>query len=59
MVLRDFKEPLNKDTDLVESVVSNIEILEFIPDDKELTTLFIQVQGSIRNKLCPIYITHV
>ena len=61
MVLRDFKEPLNIVTDLqyAESVILHIETAEFIPDDTELTLLFIQVQDMIRNRLCPMYITHI
>ena len=37
----------------------HIKTTEFIPDDTELTSLFIQVQDIIRNRLCPIYITHI
>ena len=37
----------------------DIETAEFIPDDTELTSLFIQVQEIIRNRLCPIYITYM
>ena len=37
----------------------HIETAEFIPDDTELTSLFIQVQDMIRNRLCPMYITHI
>ena len=37
----------------------HIETVEFIPDDTELTSLFIQIQDIIRNRLCPIYITHI
>ena len=61
MVLRDFKEPLNivTDSQYVERVVLHIETSEFIPDDIELTSLFIQVQDIIRNRLCSIYITHI
>ena len=61
MVLRDFKEPLNivTDSQYVERVILHIETAEFIPDDTELTSLFIQVQDIIRNRLCPIYITYI
>ena len=61
MVLRDFKEPLNIVTDLqyAERVVLHIETTEFIPDDTELTSLYIQVQDVIRNRLVPTYITHI
>ena len=30
-----------------------------MPDDTELTSFFIQVQDMIRNRLCPMYITHI
>ena len=61
MVLRDFKESLKIVTDPqhAERVVLYIESAEFIPDDMELTLLFIQVQDIIRNRLCPMYITHI
>ena len=61
MVLRDFKEPFNivTDSQYTERVVLHIETAEFIPDDPELTLLFIQVQDIIRNRLCPIYIIHI
>ena len=61
MVLRDFKEPLNivTDSQYAERVILHIETAEFIPDDTELTSLFIQVQDIIRNRLCPMYITHI
>ena len=61
MVLRDFKEPLNiiTDSQYAERVILHIETAEFIPDDTELTSLFIQVQDMIRNRLCPMYITHI
>ena len=61
MVLRDFKEPLNivTDSQYAERVILHIETAEFIPDDTELTSLFIQVQGIIKNRLCPMYITHI
>ena len=44
-MLRDFKEPLNiiTDSQYVERVVLHIETTKFIPDDAELTSLFIQV----------------
>ena len=61
MIRRDFKETLNIVTDSqhTERVVLPIETSEFIPDDTELASLFIQVQDIIRNRLCPIYITHI
>ena len=49
MVLRDFKEPVNIVTD---SQYAERVILQ-------LTSLFIQVQDIIRNRLCPMYITHI
>ena len=61
MVQRDFKAPLNivTDSQYAERIVLHIETAEFILDDTELTSLFIQVQDIIRNRLCPIYITHI
>ena len=61
MVIRNFKEPLNIVTDSqhAEIVVLHIETAEFIPDHTKLTSLFIQVQDIIRNKLRPIYIKHI
>ena len=61
MVLRDFKESLNIVTDLqyAERVVLHIETAKFMPDDAELSSLFILVQDIIRNRLCPMYITHI
>ena len=40
-------------------VILHVETDELIPDDTELTSLFIQVRDIIRNRLCPIYITHI
>ena len=59
MALRYFKELLHIIIDLqyAERVVLHIETTEFILDDTELTSLFIQVQDIIRNRL--IYITHI
>ena len=61
MVLRDLKEPLNivTDSQYAERFVLHIETAEFIPDDTELTSLFIQMQDIIRNRLCPLYITYI
>ena len=44
MVLRDFKELLNivTDSQYAERVVLHTERSEFIPDDTELTSLFIR-----------------
>ena len=54
MVLRDFKEPHNivTDSQFAERVVWHIETPEFKPPDMDLTSLFIQVQDIIRNRLC-------
>ena len=61
MGLRDFKEPLYivTDSQYAERVIFHIETAEFILDDTELTSLFIQVQDIIRNRLCPMYIIHI
>ena len=61
MVLRNFKAPLNIVSDLqyVERVVLYIETTQFIPEDTELTSLFIQFQDIVRNRLCPTYKTHI
>ena len=61
MVLRDFKEPLNivTDSQYAERVILHIKTAEFIPDDTELTSLFVQVQDMMRNRLCLMYITHI
>ncbi|KAL6043499.1 hypothetical protein STEG23_013971, partial [Scotinomys teguina] len=61
MVLMDFTEPLNivTDSQYAERVVLHIETAEFIPDNTELTSLFIQLQEIIRNREHPIYIIHI
>ncbi|MBV2133725.1 DDE-type integrase/transposase/recombinase [Pseudomonas sp. MAP12] len=61
MVLMDFTEPLNivTDSQYAERVVLHIETAEFIPDNTELTSLFLQLQETIRNRSNPIYITHI
>ena len=61
MVLRDFKKPLNivTDSQYAERVILHIKTAEFIPDDTELTSLFVQVQDMMRNRLCLMYITHI
>ena len=61
MVLRDFKEPLIivTDSQYAVRVVLHIETAEFILDDTELASLFIQVQDINRNRLCFIYIAHI
>ncbi|KAL6093193.1 hypothetical protein STEG23_016117 [Scotinomys teguina] len=61
MVLMDFTEPLNivTDSQYAERVVLHIETAEFIPDNTELSSLFIQLQEIIRNREHPIYITHI
>ncbi|KAL6031325.1 hypothetical protein STEG23_000678 [Scotinomys teguina] len=60
-VLMDFSEPLNivTDSQYAERVVLHIETAEFIPDESELTSLFIQLQDIIRNRKHPLYITHI
>ncbi|KAL6085603.1 hypothetical protein STEG23_025074 [Scotinomys teguina] len=57
----DFSEPLNivTDSQYTERVVLHIETAEFIPDESELTSLFIQLQDIIRNRKHPLYITHI
>ncbi|KAL6035037.1 hypothetical protein STEG23_037457 [Scotinomys teguina] len=61
LVLMDFSEPLNivTDSQYAERVVLHIETAEFIPDESELTSLFIQLQDIIRNRKHPLYITHI
>lgn len=51
MALYDFPESLNIGTDFqyAERVVLHIETAKLIPDDSELTSLFIQLQ-LIRNR---------
>ena len=53
MVIRDLKELLNIVNNLqyAERVILHIDTAEFIQDDTELTSLFIHVQGIIRNSL--------
>ena len=61
IVLRKFKEPLNIviNSQYAERIDLHMETTEFIPDDTELTSLFIQVQDIIRNRHYSIYITHI
>ncbi|KAL6031193.1 hypothetical protein STEG23_024783, partial [Scotinomys teguina] len=61
LVLMDFSKPLNivTDSQYAERVVLHIETAEFIPDESELTSLFIQLQDIIRNRKHPLYITHI
>ncbi|KAL6086102.1 hypothetical protein STEG23_012699, partial [Scotinomys teguina] len=61
LVLMDFSEPLNivTDSQYAERVVLHIETAEFIPDESELTSLFIQLQDILRNRKHPLYITHI
>lgn len=61
LVLMDFSEPLNIVTDshYAERVLLYIETAEFIPDASELTSLFIQLQDTIRKRSHPLYITHI
>ena len=60
MVLSDFQESLNIVTDFqyAETVVLHIETAKLIPDDSELTSLFIQLQ-LIRNRNHSLYIIHI
>ncbi|KAL6040241.1 hypothetical protein STEG23_020317 [Scotinomys teguina] len=55
------EKPLNivTDSQYAERVVLHIETAEFIPDESELTSLFIQLQDIIRNRKHPLYITHI
>ncbi|KAL6038262.1 hypothetical protein STEG23_034935 [Scotinomys teguina] len=57
----DFSEPVNivTDSQYAEKVVLHIETAELIPDESELTSLFIQLQDIIRNRKHPLYITHI
>ncbi|ERE72103.1 HERV-K-3q27.3 provirus ancestral Pol protein [Cricetulus griseus] len=61
MVLMDFTELLNivTDSQYAKRVMLHIETAEFIPDNTELTSLFIQLQETIRNRSNPIYNTHI
>ena len=61
MVLRGSREPLNivMDSQYAERVILHIKTTESIPDDAELTSLYIQVQDIIRNRLCSMYITYI
>ncbi|KAL6036998.1 hypothetical protein STEG23_033532, partial [Scotinomys teguina] len=54
-------EPLNivTDSQYAERVVLHIETTEFIPDESELTSLFIQLQDILRNRKHPLYVTHI
>ncbi|KAL6084670.1 hypothetical protein STEG23_027609 [Scotinomys teguina] len=58
---KKLKTYIEKICDLIhkERVVLHIETAEFIPDNTELTSLFIQLQEIIRNREHPIYITHI
>ncbi|KAL6065033.1 hypothetical protein STEG23_028902 [Scotinomys teguina] len=55
------EKPLNivTDSQYAERVVLHIETVEFIPDESELTSLFIQLQDIIRSRKHPLYITHI
>jgi hypothetical protein len=59
MALLDFPEPLNiiTDSQYAERVVLHVDTLGFIPDNSELTLLF--MQQAIRNRNYPLYITHI
>ncbi|KAL6085993.1 hypothetical protein STEG23_004866 [Scotinomys teguina] len=47
------------DSQYAEKLVLHIETAEFILDESELTSLFIQLQDIIRNRKHPLYITHI
>lgn len=61
LVLSDCPEPLNifTDSQYAERVTLHIETAGLIPDDSELTLLFIQVQQVIQNREHPIQITRI
>ncbi|ERE82961.1 sorting nexin-6-like protein [Cricetulus griseus] len=61
MVLMDFTEHLNivTDSQYAERVLLHIETAEFVPDNTELTLLFLQLQETIRNRSNPLYIMHI
>ena len=61
MVLWDFPEPLNivTNSQYPERVVLHIETTELIPDNLELSLLFIQLQQVIRYGNHPLYVTHI
>ena len=60
-MLSDFQESLSiiTDSQFAERVVFHIETAEFIQDDSELTSLFIQLQQMIRARTYLLYITHI
>ena len=61
MVFKDFTEPLNivTDSQYAERVVLHIETSEFVANNTELISLFLQLQETIRNRSNPIYITRI
>jgi hypothetical protein len=61
MVLLDYPKSLNIITDSLyaKRVILYIQIAEFVPDNSELTLLFIQLQMDIRSRNHPLYITHI
>ena len=61
MVLMDFTEPLNivTDSQYAERVVLHVETADFVNDESELLSLFIQLQDIIRNRDHPFHITHI
>lgn len=60
-VLLDFPEPLNIITasQYAERFVLVIDTAKFIPDNSDLTLLFIQLQQAIRNRNYQLYITYI
>lgn len=61
MLLLNFPESLNiiTDSQYAERVGLHIETTEFIPDNSELTILFMQLQQAIRNKNYLLQVTHI
>ena len=60
MVLLDFTEPLNVITDSpYAGVVLHIETADIIPYNTDLILLFIQIRNIIRDRIHPLYITHI
>ena len=61
-VLLAFSESLNiiTDSQYAERVVLHIETAEFVPDNLELTLLFMQLHNIyFRNRNYPLYVAHI
>ena len=56
----DYPEPLNIITDpfYAERVILHVETAEFVPDNSELTLVFIQSQQALRSRRHPLRSTH-